>query len=251
MHALASRGMLPAGLGAGAGAKQAHGAGALPPVPAGFMALAYPLATPRCCREPPKAGSPVRPSSQGAGVVWEQVGHGGLKQQCHWEGLARTIGTSKMVSPYVPPEKAASLRAEAVLCRLLCRLSQDPAGATLGPRCPPLPAHPPGPYIKYLLVPNAVLVLLCPRKGQAADLGESWPCGHPPVAHASCPWGADTTSSAWRMLCAGNITPAHPGKVWLGGHVTVWSHLVFPSQKLPKERAAGWHPYPAAIPGGM
>lgn len=42
------------------------------------------------------------------------------------------VGASKLVSLSVPP-KAASLCAEAVLCRLLLRLSRDLARATLGP----------------------------------------------------------------------------------------------------------------------
>lgn len=162
------------------------------------------------------------------------------------------VGSSKLVSPYVPPAKAASLCAEAVLRRLLRRLSQDLAGAVLGPRRPLPPARPPEPYIKNLLVSNPVSVLLCPGKGRAASLGESQPRGHPPpVVPTSCPWGAGATGGAGRTLCAGDVAPAPPGKVGLEGCVNVWWHPAFPSGGLPKGRDTGrGHPHRPAIPGG-
>lgn len=70
-------------------------------------------------------------------------GSGGAEAAVLVVGMA--LGASKLVSPYVLPEKAAPLHAEAVLQRLLRRLSQDQAGVTLGPSALlplPLPSWP-------------------------------------------------------------------------------------------------------------
>lgn len=184
----------------------------------------------------PKILGGVPPQQGPCGAVQPRSGCWSRQRLCGSGGAEAAVlavgmagGASKLVSPYVLPEKAAPLHAEAVLQRLLRRLSQDQAGATLGPSTL-LPSHcPPSPYIKYLLVPNAVSVLLCPCRGQAAASGENWPCDHP----YKSPLGASTSTLArpgkggWGNASLGGGTQSFPAQ---GQGCRVGTPIVLPSQ---------------------
>lgn len=139
----------------------------------------------------------------------------------------------KLVSPCTLREKEAALHAAAVLCRLLCRLSQGRAC----PLLPPLPASP-GPSIKCLLVPNAVLVLLCLQglcrkvPGGLPGTASPRPPAHCPdqhlVAHcqASHGWGhgAGSAHDAGRMQfpCRAVTGAAQLTQTWWGCRDPAW-----------------------------
>lgn len=173
----------------------------------------HPLQNPQNSRGDPKKQMPHGAGCRAlSGAVrglggWLVLGWGGGHG---WQsGMAGgDNGCPKLISPCMLWEKEAALHAAAVLRRLLCRLSQGRAR----PLLPPLPASP-GPSIKCLLVPNAVLVLLCLqgpcRKSTWGAPGDSQPqttCPLPRSASScplsSFPWqghGAGSAHSTGRM----------------------------------------------------
>lgn len=178
------------------------------------------------------------------GVSRAQWVVGGRSRGAGGWGLGVAVGASKLVSPSVPPEQAASLRAEAVLRRLLRRLSQHLARATVGPRHPPAPACP---LYKVLAGTQQCLGPSVPTQGPGShSRGELAPW--PPT---SCPHKLPSGCWHYRWCQEGTMCwwhhPSSARQGGVGGHVTVWWFLAFPSQRLTEGRAAGW-PAPSCCP---
>lgn len=228
----------------------------------------HPLQNPQNSRGDPKKQVPHGAGCRAlAGAVqglggWLVLGSGGGHG---WQSgtAGGDNGCPKLVSPCMLWEKEAALHAAAVLRRLLCRLSQGRAR----PLLPPLPASP-GPSIKCLLVPNAVLVLLCLqepcRKVPGGLLGTASP--RPPVhcpdqhlvAHCQASHGRGMVLAVPTALggCSSPADlchwdhPPHPGMVGLQGPCPALSPK-HPPPAVPKGSAGTRVCHgPAASPSG-
>lgn len=151
----------PVFMGFGGGAEQAAGARALPSLPDRWCLHAL---------QHPKIWVPngLAGCGDSAGDLVLSFG----------QSLVMAMGALSL-SLHVHWEKEAALGAAAVLLRLLRRLSWGWAHPPCHHRCTPCPS------IKCLLVPNAVLVLLCLARAVHKSTGGELlgrPCSHPPIA---------------------------------------------------------------------